>query len=786
MDNHYNAASDDDEEEDLTSHVANNRPDSGRPPTSPTPPFAPSTYQNGAVDHSSSKDTARNSNEAHIPTHHRPGSSPLDHPPPNDTANLQSLPQPIYTDVGRGTMYPSTPSDLPSTLSPRFASTPQSQQRSSLTSYTPLDRSLPSRDLTDDTIDDAFVSFIFYCNPSVPLATDSAELRRGFRAPPRSDGKTFSTFTLLELIRKLESKEIKTWTQLAIQLGVEPPSAEKGQSTQKVQQYAVRLKRWMRAMHIDAFFEFCLGKPHGYYTQVPPPEAPFPEFGRDGVPLEEDLALRALRPESRPKRGRRKTEDKDTDSERGTPVKRPQLDTSVATADMSSFNSAHSSLFRDSGLPSTAQTDDLDRYVNHLDPWTAASTITPGSINTAGSTQTSTPMTASGGAGGQHFRWRLNIREGNTPTTPNPNSAMTPASAFPPDSAVDDLDSALTPSSASSRSRARRRHGPAVSSAWPSGGNPATGKLRGRPPSNRSVRDGPFSTFPANPKTREGPVIDLQGATPASTPISGHEDSRGPSHRFPFSPRESSPLQQQVVSKPGALHLQVPQHLGGPVHVATPTVVVNGGSEQSTPPPVDTTDNLDSGHREGSPGSVGGQQPRSTPDYKLVDVIRILAGKLMVAAVMGGDPTFDYNLGKKVAAQALEDIRATSSPSATGDDFLAECVTWFGLGGDFGCLPTLKTSMKDLRIHTSRESISSSGSSAVTYLVSWTLHAGPLVGDMTLLVSLPYDEPKDVGHSESSDPIEQATSWKKRYLAVQKVRNEEVVRMRRKVLEAVL
>lgn len=72
--------------------------------------------------------------------------------------------------------------------------------------------------------------------------TDSAELRRIFRAPPKSDGKSFSTFTLFQLIRKLENKEIKTWAQLAIDLGVEPPALEKGQSAQKVQQYAVRLK----------------------------------------------------------------------------------------------------------------------------------------------------------------------------------------------------------------------------------------------------------------------------------------------------------------------------------------------------------------------------------------------------------------------------------------------------------------------------------------------------------------------------------------------------------------
>jgi hypothetical protein len=103
-------------------------------------------------------------------------------------------------------------------------------------------RSLPPRTATDETLDDTYVAFIMYCNPSIPLDTDTAELRKIFRAPPKSDGKSFSTFTLFELIRKLELKEIKTWAQLAIDLGVEPPALDKGQSAQKVQQYAVRLK----------------------------------------------------------------------------------------------------------------------------------------------------------------------------------------------------------------------------------------------------------------------------------------------------------------------------------------------------------------------------------------------------------------------------------------------------------------------------------------------------------------------------------------------------------------
>jgi hypothetical protein len=57
-------------------------------------------------------------------------------------------------------------------------------------------RTLPSRDITDDTIDDAYALFILYCNPNVPSSVDTSELRKTFRSPPRSDGKSFSVYLI--------------------------------------------------------------------------------------------------------------------------------------------------------------------------------------------------------------------------------------------------------------------------------------------------------------------------------------------------------------------------------------------------------------------------------------------------------------------------------------------------------------------------------------------------------------------------------------------------------------
>ena len=191
-----------------------------------------------------SSTTARNGH-APMTSVHQAASSHLLQP---DNASLTSnhLSHNFYGDMSRSSQTPSTPSNA----SPRFtARSPTSQPNQITPSYVPNDRPAPSRDVSDDTIDDAYATFILYCNPSFPISTDTSELTKLFRTPPKSDGKAFSTWSLFGLIRKFDAKEIKTWTQLALDLGVEPPDTDKGQSTQKVQQYSVRLK-----VRYDSFF----------------------------------------------------------------------------------------------------------------------------------------------------------------------------------------------------------------------------------------------------------------------------------------------------------------------------------------------------------------------------------------------------------------------------------------------------------------------------------------------------------------------------------------------------
>ncbi|CAG8729163.1 8264_t:CDS:2 [Dentiscutata erythropus] len=174
-------------------------------------------------------------------------------------------------------------------------------------------RHLPQRDVTQTNIADRYVEFILYCNPSAPSDLDVSSLIRSFNAVPKSDGKTFETWVLFQLVSKHHSGEIKTWTKLAQQLGVERTS---GSSPQKIQQYAVRLKKWMRSIHIDAFFDYILSKPNEYYED--PQKNPTGTDPTDGTDDDDsDLVLKLIKRASS-KRQKRKYTRRNTGSRKMT------------------------------------------------------------------------------------------------------------------------------------------------------------------------------------------------------------------------------------------------------------------------------------------------------------------------------------------------------------------------------------------------------------------------------------------------------------------------------------
>jgi len=355
----------------------------------------------------------------------------------------------------------------------------------------------------------------------------------------------------------------------------------------------------MRAMHVDAFFEYCLGHLHAYYTQLPP-AGPFVSESRDGVPLEEDLALRALVPQWKPKRGRKRAEEREFEEEKIT--KRPQLDTSVVALHQGSFQDQPVT-FPQSAIPFSAFPD-----ADGHDPWMTASSAFP-----------------QAGASDQHGhepRWRLPDRD--TSPANYPQSAIIPRGSQPADVLMSaEPMSAVTPSSGG-KSRARRRHGPAVSSAWPNSIGSSTGKSRGRPPSKPSA-SGSFSTFQANP-SRESSQIP-PGSAVLSSPFSVDHNSSNPlSNAYNQSPTPANS------GRPGKLQLQVPQHLGAPVRLATPpTLLVNGVNGADVPQAEGSE-----GPQSDNVGSFNGQRLESADPALSVDhIIRALSGELLQARMTG-------------------------------------------------------------------------------------------------------------------------------------------------------
>ncbi|KAF4553964.1 putative ARS-binding protein [Elsinoe fawcettii] len=231
-------------------------------------------------------------------------------------------------------------------------------------------RVLPGREVNQDNITDAYVQFILFCNPAYPNDIDTAGLRDLFNKPPSSNQKSFEVFDIYVLFKRLnEFDGIRTWQQLALELGVEPGIGEDGAGSQRVPQYIVRLKKWMKGAHIDAFFFYLLGKPHEYYQEIPPLSDPHPADGRDGIQAGEDLALRALDPRLRPKRGRKRVE---SSMDELPPAQRHAF-TTLPDSHRATFSTPLSAVPR-SAFPNSAMTDRMH------DPWSSNSTQFPSAL----------------------------------------------------------------------------------------------------------------------------------------------------------------------------------------------------------------------------------------------------------------------------------------------------------------------------------------------------------------------------------------------------------------------
>ncbi|KAF4462548.1 hypothetical protein FALBO_10656, partial [Fusarium albosuccineum] len=450
--------------------------------------------------------------------------------------------------------------------------------------------SLPDRHVTAESIEDAYVRFIFYCNPALSLSIETTSLREAFRNPPRSGGKSFNTFAIYELVRKFYDNEIRTWTELTTRLGVEPPDPSKEESAQKIAQYGVRLKKWMNSMHVKAFFEYLMDIPNDYWTKIPTDGSPTSQPVRDGVALEDDMALRALLPHIRPKRGRKRPVDDDTAT---SPAQRSHLAPSSAVDDMRPTING----------PLSADPSRLGGA-----PWTPSDGVQQ------------TPL----------FRW--------------PQSAITPTTrnSF--------WDDALEPQSAVTPSKPRlatQRRGPKnVSSAWRPGVPNGGVKPRGRPPMNKTPIDTSLPPFPSVIPTSAPPepITPVYSQPVSGTSVLSRAEPGLPlpqysvpapsitSHPLPHPlphPQHHSQHQQQPQPHPTpprparpSISLQVPERPTGSVRLATPppVVVINGepsnhqpSAEYSQPTPNTPTNFAKAANQATVPIQQQAEEPMSRP-----------------------------------------------------------------------------------------------------------------------------------------------------------------------------
>ncbi|KZL77464.1 ARS binding protein 2 [Colletotrichum tofieldiae] len=631
---------------------------------------------------------------------------------------------------------------------------------------------LPGRDVTAETIEDAYVSFVLYCNPAVPPETDATALREAFRVPPKSGGKSFSTFTLFRLIRQLETKEIKTWAELALKLGVEPPDQEKGQSSQKIQQYAVRLKRWMHSMHMDAFFEYLMDHPHPYWTEIPSDPTPVCEAGRDGVLAEDDMALRALLPQIRPRRGRKRPEEDDFAN---SPSQRARLDSPPAgngyasnRAETSGPWSAHPD-----GRASFGCSDPLKLNAN--------SGLTSG--------------------------WPLIHDTAQTPLTAYPQGPM---SALTPSTRNGDFWGDAEPKSAITPFRPKashRRHGAkVVSSAWRSGGPGGSGKTRGRPPMNKTNVDGPFVAFPAEGPALKGPSPETKSIPGPITPPISISNSAPPA----VPPDIVHPPQMPRPAKP-SISLQVPERLGGSVRLATPpppVVMINGDPARHLPePPNPTTPappvELQTNNHSVPPGAIpfvdlraqtvleplptaqgnGGPNPANEPP---IGMFENMEDRTNIDAVLGffahetanGDwfDAQDNPIDKCSIAEAYALVHTTVErmwkTAPNQDAFL---INLAALAGGRALMTTSK-----LRIKREEER-----EDRATYSCSWQFRLGSIRGNYNMVHTVMYNRWRRPEEKEEKPNMkgtaEAESEWEKKYrdlLALSEKRDKEIQALR--------
>ena len=558
-------------------------------------------------------------------------------------------------------------------------------------------------------------------------------------------------------------------------------------------------------MHVDAFFEYCLGKPHSYYTQLPSSSIEAIEQTRDGVPLEEDLALRALMPDWRPKRSRRKVDEKaDISNEEEQAFKRPRVDTSSAVLNNNEVQ-GHSGLFPQTH--SAGVWSDFNPEAGNHSNWSLTSAISAGEA--LADSQTNGPTQYQVKTGGD-FRWHQDMSPSGYP-----RSAITPSNGRTVDDAEEQPRSAIVPS-VSTKNRIRRRHGHAVSSAWPSSSTTSSGKQRGRPPTSKSLQDGPFSAFPVRPIVDSGDTSEANKSATARAPQDEETElSEGPMQSMlPTIPTHT---------RPRKLQLQVPQHLGGPVRLATPPIVVVNGDNRKPPSP-----GFDIHSRRTSADFLRGSYDHAAShilangalDICIEDVSRAFAARLMCAKLIGRPMGLGLEEATFIAVKVTQSICRSQRSGATNRMVAAKCAFLLGVEKEMGLSTgsghhvTVRAAFRNpLAMPKARRDVAQLAGGSYEYTISVDANESDHFSSNTQIrnIMVPPGITPDVIEDEfealrvylkslidlrdsDDDPAgaevdESDLTWKQRYVAAQRERallQEQLRRLKRMMLEVVI
>lgn len=318
----------------------------------------------------------------------------------------------------------------------------------------------------------------------------------------------------------------------------------------------------MHSMHIDAFFDYLLGNPHPYWTEIPTDPNPVLEEGRDGVAAEDDMALRSLLPQIRPRRGRKRPENEDSSR---SPSQRPRTESGGEEMGVG-------------GSGGGGGIQPLDLWPSH--PGAATGAVVFPSPSQDQFARLNLNLGTPGAAwAGENFA--------QTPLTAHSYSGMTPSpgNSFWPSQSGD-----TKPVAAPSKPKANKRHGAkVVSSAWRSGGPGGPGKTRGRPPLNRQNTSAtsdasPFHAFPAqssptydhvSPHMTPNIPATVMAASPNHSAVSMASEPQSnlimnQQHSAFDTSMQDQPNPRSLRPTRSRLSLQVPERAGAEVRLATP------------------------------------------------------------------------------------------------------------------------------------------------------------------------------------------------------------------------